>query len=203
MTDFTIQKGDTYSVPLCWEDDYIVYKAISGITKAAPAVVTATAHGVPDGWRVAVVSVKGMTQINAELDSKGKPKTYHLATVLTANTIELNDVNASDYGAWTSGGSVQYFAPVDLAGFTARMKIRTKIGGTLLASTELADAPLNILTVTVDNATKLITIGISATNTAAIAWSKGVFDLEMVSSGGTVTKIIKDQPITAVGEITV
>ena len=66
MTDFTIVKGSTFSPSLQWEDDLVVWKPISAITKAAPCVITASLHGLPAGWRVAVQSVQGMKQINAQ-----------------------------------------------------------------------------------------------------------------------------------------
>lgn len=196
MADFNIIKGSTFSMPLQWEDDKVSWKPITGITKAAPCVITCPAHGVPEGWRVAVVSVKGMTQINAENDPP-KDKDYHVATVLTADTIELNKVNALDFSAYTSGGSLRYFPPVDLTGYAARMTIKDKIGGTLLMSLTTENGGI-----TIDNTAKTITLNISAADTAAIAWKKGVFDLEMVSSGGVVTKIVEATPITVSGEVT-
>ena len=49
--DLVFKKGETFSRIVRWEADTFAYKAITGITKAAPAVVTAVGHGVPDGWR--------------------------------------------------------------------------------------------------------------------------------------------------------
>lgn len=187
--DLTIRQGGTFTRVLRWEAPPYIYKAITGITKAAPAVVTATSHGIPNGWRVAVVSVKGMTQINAK-KSPPLDSDYTRATVIDANSIELNEVNSTDYGNYTSGGYLQLLTPVDLAGYTGRMKIRDKIGGTVLASTDVADAPLDVITVTVNNTDKTITIQIEATDTAAFTWTKGVYDLEMVSSGGVVTDLL-------------
>ncbi len=55
IKDITITRGDTYSLVLRWEVLPFVYKVISAITKAAPASITATGHGLVDGWRAAVV----------------------------------------------------------------------------------------------------------------------------------------------------
>ena len=73
---------------------------ISGITKANPGVVTATAHGYSNGDFVILSSVSGMTQVNS--------KTYKVANKAT-NTFELNDVDGnavdtSGYSTYTSGG---------------------------------------------------------------------------------------------------
>jgi hypothetical protein len=43
---------------------------------------------------------------------------------------------------------------------------------------------------TVDDSAKTIALSISATDTAAISWSKGVYELEMVSPGGEVTLLM-------------
>ena len=126
--DLTILQGRTFSYPLKWEIEPIVYKPITGITQAAPCVVTAVGHGLPDGWRVAIVSVKGMTQINAS--NPPKDSEYVVAKVLTADTIELNTVNAAEYKPYASGGYVQYNTPQDLTSYVARMSIKDKISPT-------------------------------------------------------------------------
>jgi hypothetical protein len=198
--DFQILQGKTWSQVVRWEAPPIIYKPITAITQTAPARITATAHGAPAGWRVAVVSVKGMTQINAE-NSPPKDKDYHTATVIDPNTVELNDVNAAEFKAYISGGYLQFNTPVSLAGFVARMKIKDKVGGTVLASTEVADAPKNIITATVSDTNKSITLTISATSTAALTWTKGVYDLELESPGGVVTALLTGS-ITVTKEVT-
>jgi hypothetical protein len=198
--DLTIKQGSTFTRVLRWESPPYIYKAITGITKAAPAVVTAASHGIPDGWRVAVVSVKGMTQINAK---KAPPADadYTRATFIDSNSLELNEVNSTDYGTYTSGGYLQLLTPVDLSGYTGRMKIKDKIGGTVLASTDVGDAPNNVITITLDNAAKTITVQIDASDTASFTWTKGVYDLEMVSSGGVVTDLLQGK-VTVELEVT-
>lgn len=182
--DFTIEQGRTFTCSLRWEAPPIVYKAISTINNSAPARITVPSHNIPPGWRVAVVSVKGMTQINAE-NTPPECGDYHEATIVDTNTVELNDVNAADFGAYTSGGYLQFNTPVDLAGFTARMTIRNRVGGTELLSLTTENGRISI-----DNATKKVTLTIPATDTASITWVKGVYDLEMVSGGGVVTAIL-------------
>lgn len=182
--DIVIQQGKTFNQVVRWESTPIVYKPITGITQAAPAQITATGHGVPAGWRVAIVSVRGMLQINAK-NTPPRSSDYHAATIVSANAITLNDVNSSDYSSYTSGGYVQYNTPVDMTGFTARMTIKDRVGGTVLET--LTDANAKIV---LDNTAKTITILLSAVATAAYTWVKGVYDLEMVSAGGVVTAIL-------------
>lgn len=182
--DLTIQQGKTFALVLRWETEPIVYKAITAITLTAPARLTVTDHGAPDGWRVAVVSVKGMTEINAA-NTPPRSTDYTPVTVLDADTVELNEVNAAGFHAYTSGGYLQYNTPVDLTGYTARMAIKDKIGGTVLLSLTTENNGIVI-----DNAKKTITLTVEATATDDFTWTRGVYDLELISPAGVVTALI-------------
>ena len=141
-----------------------------------------------------------MTEINAEANAL-REKDFNPVTVIDANTLEINSINAAGFKPYVSGGILQYNTPVDLTGYTSRMKIKNKVGGTVLASTEAGDAPLNILSVALDTAKSTITLTISATATAALIWTKGVYELEMVSSTGVVTTILSGK-VTVSKEVT-
>lgn len=198
--DLTVRQGGTFSRVLRWEAPPYIYKPITGITKGAPAVVTCVGHALPPDWRVAIVSVKGMTGINAQ-NNPPKASDYLRATVRDVDTLELNTVNSSDFGAYTAGGFVMALTPVNLAGYTARMTVKNKVGGVVLASTESAHAPNNIITIVLDNTSKTITVTITAEDTAALTWKSGVYDLEFVSATGVVTpamygKVTVEQEIT-------
>ena len=74
--------------------------AITGVTNASPAVVTATAHGLSNGTRVAVVGVGGTTAVN---------RLEALIAGSTTNTFNLTDLDGNAIngnGAYTSGGRV-------------------------------------------------------------------------------------------------
>lgn len=182
--DFVIEQGKTFSQVVRWEAPPIIYKAITAVSQTAPVSITSASHGIPNGWRVAVVSVKGMTQINAS-SVPPKDKDYYVATVKDVNTIELNEINAADYKAYVSGGYLQFNTPVDLTGYTARMSIKDKVGGTELL--RLDDTNNRIL---INNSDKTIRLVADATTTAALTWKKGVYDLELVSPGGVVTALL-------------
>ncbi len=75
--------------------------------------------------------------------------------------------------------------PIDLTGCTARMQIREEVEATAVLlglTTENARIALGGATGTVD-------LTISAADTAAISWSAGVWDLEIVHPGGAVTRL--------------
>lgn len=172
----TIKQGKTYRNVLRWEAKPFIYKAISAITQGGPARITATGHSIPDGWRVMVESVKGMSEINS--DQMGLNR-WQLATVIDANTVELNDVNSSLFKAYKSGGFLKLYSPVDMTGYTARMVIKDAAGATVYSATP-----------TVDNVSKTVSIDISATDTAAMTFSKAVMEVEIESPTGQVTQLL-------------
>lgn len=209
--EILIQRGSTFEMDVFWaHESKLTYKAITAISLAFGAPrLTVTGHGLPDGWLFAITRVAGMKQINAA-NSPPREADYHPATVIDPNTIELNGVDATGFSAYTGGGFIQFKTPVDFAGYTARMDIKDKVGGTVLASSEVADSPVNIIAITQDVAASKLKLSISATDTASLAWKKGVTDLEMVSPTGVVTKLKltssgsdeEPDPVRVAGEVT-
>lgn len=77
-------------------------------------------------------------------------------------------------------------APVDLTGATARMQVRDKLS-----------SPAVLLELTSDNggivlggAAGTVTLYMDDAATAAITWSAGVYDLEVVLAGGDVRRLL-------------
>lgn len=186
--DITILQGSTFNVPVRWMNgDVIIRKEITGISidSGAPRL-TVAAHGCPNKWPTAVTLVKGMTQINAK-NVQPKDTDYRVTTVIDTDTLEYNavspvDDNGREWPAYTSGGFVQWLAPFDLTGKSASMVIYDKKGGTVLASTEAAHSPLDVIAATVDAANKVITYSIKSSDTASFAWKKGVYEAEVYST---------------------
>ena len=185
VKNFTLVQGDTFDKDVHWEVEPVVFKAITGITQAAPVVLTVPTHGLVSGWRTAVVSVKTMIELNALKDPPKDPSDYHQMKVNDPSTIELVGVDSSLYTAYGAGGGyLRYNTPKDLAGYTARMSIKDKVGGTEIL--RLTDVNGGIV---IDNVAKTIKILMTATQTAAIT-KACVYDLEMVN-GTVVTKIVR------------
>ena len=191
-----IEQGKTFSRTIRWESDVRAYKAISAIANVAPVLITATSHGIPDQWRVGIINVLGMLDINAPntppSDNDMVPATY-----VGVNQISLNSVSAAGFDAYESGGYVVYYVPVDLASFTARATIKDRIGGNVLAEF-VTQAGTGFV---IDPTAKTIVWTIAATDTEAYEWTEGVYDLEMVSPGGVVTAILSGSA-TVVDEVT-
>jgi len=90
---------------------------ISGITKANPGVVTATAHGYSNGDFVVISSVVGMTQVNN--------KTFKVSNKAT-NTFELQDVDGSNvdtsgYSTYSSAGTANKIYQITTNYLTAEL----------------------------------------------------------------------------------
>ena len=191
--NFVIERGKTFNQSLRWENaGKIVYKSISAVVNTAPMRLTVPLHGVPDGWRGAVT---GHPSIDTE-ENNVRDKDYHELSVIDANTIEINNINATSFKPYVSGGFLQYNEPIDLTGYTARMAVKNKVGGDVLLSLTTVNGGI-----VVDEAADKITLLISATDTAALTWSKGVYDLEMVSPGGVVSALLTGT-VTVKAEVT-
>lgn len=188
--DLIIKKGKTFSLVVRWESLPIIYKAITGIANTAPIRLTVPGHGFPDGWRVAATNVKGTSEINA-VANEVEDADYHPLTVIDANTIEFNDVNAAGFSPYISGGYIQGFTPVDLTNYTARASIKDRVGGTVLLSLTTENDRIAI------DATKhTIELNITEADTILLAEALGkkvgVYDLELVSpdSPAVVTELL-------------
>lgn len=179
--DFSVAAGETFLPTIRWATEEVMGKAISAISQTAPAVVTAVGHSVPAGWPVAVVSAKGMTQINS---ARYPPRAgdWHAATVLTADTVKLNDINSADFSAYLSGGFLVYNVPMSLVGVAARMIIRdSPTGGTVLSTlTDLVGITMSTTNFTI----------IPKLETAGLLWTTGYFDLELTDSTGTIVQLV-------------
>jgi hypothetical protein len=188
MADFNIKQGSTFSRVLRWESSTVVYALITAIAQSAPVRITSVAHGIPDGWRVAVQSVQGMKQLNA-LNTPPKSKDYHATTVIDTNTVSFNDTNALGYSAYVSGGALVYNLPVDMASYTARLYIKNKITDT----TSVLQLTTENGGISIDNALKTITLNITSTQSATLAVGSYVYGMEMVIAtliGGVAGEIV-------------
>lgn len=76
--------------------------------------------------------------------------------------------------------------PINLTGFSGRMQVRRTVDASaVIISLTTANGRMSL-----GGATGVVTLTLTATETAAITES-GVYDLELVSAGGTVTRLLK------------
>lgn len=187
QVDLEIEQGATFQYITRWYEQKQL-RPITAITSAAPAVVTATAHGLPtDATPVWIDNVRGMKV----------PKTLLRAQRLTADTFSLLDFDSTASGAYVGGGTLTYYAPVDLTGYTARMHIRKSV-----SSAEI----LHLLTtengkIQLTPAEGRIVLSVTATDTAALTFTSAVYDLELVSPSGYVTRLLQGN-VSLIKEVT-
>lgn len=201
VNDLTILQGKTFSQVFMWESKPIVRKPISTISLAGGSPVLGVAgHGMVNGQRCVVFGAKGMTQINCP-SVKPRKSHYTEATVLDADTIELNAINPYDdsgrvWSAYVSGGFLQYNTLPSLSGFTARMSVKDRVGGTELFRFDTTNSRIVI-----DTAAKTILLTATDEDTEALTFRSGTYDLEMVSATGAVTAI-STGAVTVTREVT-
>ena len=76
---------------------------------------------------------------------------------------------------------------VNLTGYTARMQVRS----TLESATTVVELTTANSRITLGGAAGTISLTISATDTAALTAGRGVYDLELVSGSGIVTRLLQ------------
>lgn len=180
--DFCVSTGETFMPVIRWATEELTGIPITAISQTAPVAITAIGHAVPPDWDVAVVSAQGMTQINS---TRYPPKgaDWHAATILNDNTISINDVNSADFSAYTSGGFLVYYIPMNLTGITASMVIRDAPDtGTVL--TTLTDA---MGTIAIDLVNKTI---VPRLETAGLTWNTGYYTLAMTDANAVVVDLL-------------
>ena len=192
--NFKVYQGSTFQEVLRWESATKTYATISGISKAAPCVITVN-NGQPTppvNWRVRVTGVIGMKEINQLSDSD-----YYLTSAISSNNITINTINSAAYTTYTSGGIVEWNTPVPLAGYTAKMQIRESIDSSTVIL-ELTTANSGIV---IDTTNYTIGINMTSTQTAAFTFINAVYSLELTNVGGAVQTFVNGN-LSLVPEVT-
>ena len=126
--DLDITRGETFKLVVQWETDPTIYKPITAISNTAPVRLTVTGHGMVEGRKAAVTNAIGLTELNAT-PNRIRERDRHAVTVIDADTIEFNDVDATGFGTYASGGILQYQTPGDLSAYTrARDSFKARAG---------------------------------------------------------------------------
>lgn len=188
--NFKIYQGATFKEIIRWESSTKAYAPITAITKAAPMVVTSVAHEIPVGWRTKITNVVGMKEVNSS-------ENYNTVSAVTSDTVTFSDINSLAYNAYISGGVLEYSAPVDLTGYTARMQLRANVDSDTILE-ELTTQNGKIL---IDTSGYGIVLLLGAAVTAAYTFSNAVYSLELVSGTGEVTSLLTGN-ISLIKEVT-
>ena len=171
-----IVQGKRFLKVFRWPLETKIYKAISAMPQKTPVRLTVTGHGVPDGWTVKITGVKGPSQLNDRQVA---------ATVVDADTLEFNALNAGDMPDYVSGGFVEFQQPVDLTGYTGRVVLKAAVTD--------ADPVLELSSangrLAIDVANSKITFDVTADDTAALTALSGTWDWEMTKGGVIVSPL--------------
>ncbi len=108
------------------------------------------------------------------------------STVARAATVNLVIEQGTDFshlvGIQNADGSI-----FPLTGYTARMQIRPTVDSiTVLLELTVANGRISVNAIAGQ-----LTLAIANADTAAVTWRSGVYDLEIVSGGGVVTRIMQ------------
>lgn len=189
--DMIITRGKTFEFAFLYADEELGYLPITGMPSKAPCRLTVPGHGLPDGWPAQVQCVKAPTELNS---AEGE---QYFVKVLDADTIELNEVNAHCWKAFSGSGLLVFPKPVDLAGWACRAQVRDKVGGAVLFTWHSDPAQSPDGEAEVDVVASAFVLKMDAATAAALEWSRGVYDVEAIAPTGEV------YPLTAISQVTV
>lgn len=82
--------------------------------------------------------------------------------------------------------------PINLTGYTARLQVRERHD----SATILLELTTENGGITIDGPAGTLTLHLSAAASAALGWERGVYDLEIASPSGTVTRLLEGAALT-------
>lgn len=194
----SVRKGASADIPLRIETGTLSFVAISAMTNSAPLRVTATGHNIPDGWYVAIVDAQGMTDLNAANSNDISDIEFHRVTWIDADTVDFDGISSANFKTYTSGGYLAFYAPMSLTSYTsARMDVKTRVGGDLILALNTTDATLEI-----DAATSTVWIRLEDDSLDAATARDYVFDIELVSATAVDAICSSESALTVLPEVT-
>jgi hypothetical protein len=194
----SVRKGASANLPLRLETGTLSFAAISAMAKSAPLRVTATGHNIPDGWSVAIVDAKGMTELNATDSNAIRDNEFHRITWVDANTVDFDGISSAGFKTYTSGGYLAFYAPMSLASYTsARMDVKTRVGGDVIMALNTTDGTLEI-----EDSTSTVWIRLEDDALDAVAARDYVFDIELVNATAVDAICSAESVLTVLPEVT-
>lgn len=180
--DFQLSPGETWAPVVRWASDELTSVPVTGVTSAAPVVVTAPGHGLPNGWRAALTGVVGMPEVNAA-NYPPVGEDWKRGTVIDANTVQLNHETGAGFGPYVSGGFLVYQTPIPLDGVGVALNV--------WANEDRCGTPIVSLAVgtgvTIDTTAMTIT---GRLQTAGLAWQTGFYSMMATDASGNTTELM-------------
>ena len=180
----TIRKGSAENIPIRLEQSAWSYATISAVSQTAPLRISALAHGIPDGWRVAIMNVKAVGDFAAQ-SNPPKDSDLRSVAVVDPTTVEFNAINGAAFRAHTGTGQLAWHTPVDLNLYVgARMNVRDKVGGALLFNWTTDTGELEV-----DVANDSLWLRLDDLVTEMLTAKNKVFDIELIRTGGDADRV--------------
>jgi hypothetical protein len=110
----------------------------------------------------------------------------YTASMVDADHLALEGINATAWPAYTGGGQIRYRTPLDLTGCAAHLQIRTAPNDAI----PLLDLTVANGRMVVDTTAHSITAEIAEADTVAIPWSEAAYDLMLIYADGTVQRLL-------------
>lgn len=193
----TIRRGSAENIPIRIESSTWQYANITTVERSAPLRITALAHGIPDNWRVAIQNVKSVGDF-AAVSNPPKDAELHVAKRVDVDTVEFNTINGAAFRAHTVGGQLAYRAPLDLTLYvSARMNVRDKVNGTLLANWSTTAGTLEL-----DSGNEALWLRLKEADTVALTAKNKVFDIELIRGNGDPDRVCAADSVLIVLEET-
>ena len=192
-----VRLGASSDIPIRVETGNLVFAAIASIAKSAPvSVVTQAAHGIPDGWRAAIVDAKGMTELNVD---SVHDRDLQKITVVDSTTITIDEVSSLSFRAHAANtGAVAFYEPKDLSSYTsANMDVKKRVGGDIEANFNTTDGTLEI-----DTSTNAVWLRLTDADTVVLAARDYVFDIELTRPTGIDAMCAADSVLTVLPQVT-
>jgi hypothetical protein len=96
LTEISFEPSQAPPTALSLTNNYTQSGDIASVTKANPAVVTSTGHGLSTGAEIEITGVVGMTELNGN--------TYRVV-IIDGDTFRLEGVDSKGYNNYNSGGT--------------------------------------------------------------------------------------------------
>jgi len=198
-----MDQGATFTTTFNWYGGGKFMAPIEDICIGYPTRITVTDHLLPSNSDTPVI-ISGV-EPSADNDQASK-KRMELLNSTELGIAEVIYVDANNFDVpistvkcnWETGtGEITWHKPTPITGFTARMHIREKWHSTDFIH-ELTTENGGI-TLTVEDAS--IQIDITAADTTAFTFNIAVYDIEMISPTGEITRVVEGT-IKLIKEIT-
>lgn len=162
MSTIKIVRGSTFRDTLRWGSEELVFVFAQVIT-GAPVTLNIPNHGIPDGWPLLIEDHRGFD-----------PLEVYYADVIDADTIGLVGINGTSIRPGSA--TVRYKKPVEMLGYSARMRLLDKPGGVVLheMSSSVGEG------ITIDHLGYKLIREIPADITETFTWRRGAYEFDMV-----------------------